>query len=223
MKTVTTPKDIITLRDQELESLKKELDMMNYHSYVKDCIIESKDQLIKDLETILSDQGNIELNKHQINSYIFGIGVNSENRLERFYFWSKYLPSYLYWEYLSEAYTVSDNLYKYKDQVKELFSSTLPDREKLMTAEELAYFKTLPDILTIFRAMTIKESLSKDYGISWTLDKKVAECFKVIYKRNYATKDEPKTIIELQIKKNDAIAFFTGRKEAEIIYLDKNN
>jgi len=110
---------------------------------------------------------------------------------------------------------------KYKDQVKKLFSSTLPGREKLMTLKEQEYFKALPDTLTIYRTMTINESLSKDYGISWTLDKKVAEYFRVIYNRNKATRNEPKTIIELQIKKIEAIAFFAGRKETEIIYLNK--
>ena len=181
--------------------------------------LEAKYQLINDLTTILSDQNNIKLNEQQINSFIFSVGIGSLNRLERFYFWSKYLPSHLYWKYLSEAFIMSDNLYEFKDQVKELFSSTLPDRDQLMTAKELKYFKTLPDTLTIYRAMTIKESLSKDYGISWTLDKKVAEYFRDKYKRNYSSENEHKTIIELKVNKCDLIAFIDRRKEAEVIYL----
>ena len=205
----------------ETETLKKELERIKYLLWQKDCIIESKNQLINDLDTVLSNQGNIKLNEQQINSFIFGIGINSENRLERFYFWSKFLPSHLYLKYLSEVYTVSDNLYKFKDQVKELFNSTLPERELLMTKKELKYLKSLPDNITICRAMTVEESISKDYGVSWTLNKKVAEFFRNKYERNFDTNGKPKIIIELEINKNDVIAFFNERKEKEIIYLNK--
>ena len=68
--------------------------------------------------------------------------------------------------------------------------------------------------------MTIKEKQSKDYGISWTLKREVAESFAKKARLINPTTKKWKTIVhKIKISKSDAIAFINHRKEHEIIYV----
>ncbi len=69
--------------------------------------------------------------------------------------------------------------------------------------------------------MTKIESKSRNYGISWTLKKEVAEFFAYTYIRNHAICGLRKTVKSTVINKSDVVAFFNGRKEFEIIYISK--
>lgn len=144
---------------------------------------------------------------------------SSTQRFDFFYELSRKMSPKVYWELLGTTYTSSDNLFQYKEKVRECFAAKHPFKEYLMNDEERAFIEALPDEVTIYRGMTIKELESGKYGISWTLDKKVAEFFTDTYLRNHATSKEAKTIKELQIKKTDIVAYFQDRQESEIIYL----
>ena len=91
-----------------------------------------------------------------------------------------------------------------------------------MTTEELEFLKNLPDKVTIYRGMTVEESTKEHQGVSWTLDKKVAEFFAYQYTRNQSTSKKPKTVVEKVIDKSEIIAVFLGREEQEIIYMGTN-
>ena len=123
-----------------------------------------------------------------------------------------------YWEELVNAYTSQD--YKkipYK-VYHELFSANRPNREKMMDDEELKLFKKLPDQITIYRGGSKTEEKTKKYGISWTLDKKIAENFANVK----AIRDKKEmVVIEKTISKKEVVAYFVSRKEEEIIYLGK--
>jgi hypothetical protein len=123
-----------------------------------------------------------------------------------------------YWEELVNAYTSQD--YKkipYK-VYHELFSANRPNREKLMDDEELKLFKKLPDQITIYRGGSKTEEKTKKYGVSWTLDKKIAEKFANVK----AIRDKKEmVVIEKTISKKDVVAYLISRKEEEIIYLGK--
>ena len=131
------------------------------------------------------------------------------------------LKNRLYWYALQLAYTASDNLFDYKADVFKAFSADHTERDHLMNARERNYLNRLPDEITIYRGMTKSELDSGNFGISWTLNRERAEFFAKTYARNYATDKYEKVVHALTIKKQDVIAYFAGRKEFEIIYLNK--
>lgn len=117
-----------------------------------------------------------------------------------------------YWRLLSECYQTSNNLYTLRHQVKECFLSNEPDREQLMSAKELKRFNLLPDKLTIYRAMTLQEYESRNFGYSWTLKKKIARWYLFAYRRN-------SRILQLTVDKSNVLAYWNDLKQSEIFYL----
>jgi hypothetical protein len=123
-----------------------------------------------------------------------------------------------YWRELASAYVLQN--YKkipYKTYYK-IFTSERAFREKLMSEEEIQFLAQLPETLTIYRGGSLAEHKSKKYGISWSLDKKIAEQFADV--KRIRDKKEM-MVIEKQINKADVIAYFKGRQEEEIIYIGK--
>jgi hypothetical protein len=128
-----------------------------------------------------------------------------------------------YWYALRTAYENSDNLYSFRHDVLLAFLKNEPEKEYLMNAAEKRFLNSLPEQITIYRGMTTKEFKEKSFGPSWTLKKEVAEFFAHEYKRNYDTSNMKKIVHKITINKSEVVAFFNGRKEFEIIYIDKNN
>lgn len=149
------------------------------------------------------------------------IRCNSYERFPMFLTISKGLKGELYWYTLRQCYDISDNLYQFRKEIKESFSRDEPDRNKLMSKRELNYLNGLPEEITIYRGMTIKEFESGEFGVSWTLKRKVGEYFMNTYRRNFDTNHLPKMVHELTIKKDNIISYFGQRKEFEIIYIHK--
>jgi hypothetical protein len=129
------------------------------------------------------------------------------------------LKGALYWSTLRKTYSICDDLYSYKSEIKQAFSSNEPYRNTLMSKKELNYLTALPEILTIYRGMTVKEFESGEFGVSWTLKKDVAEFFAYKYRRNFSTGHLPKMVHELKVNKSNIIAYFGERQEYEIIYI----
>ena len=147
------------------------------------------------------------------------IMCDSSERFPMFLKISKRLRGELYWYTLRQCYDLSDNLLKYRKEVKESFRSEEPERNKLMSKREINYLNRLPDELIIYRGMTVEEFKSGDFGVSWTLKKKVGEFFVKKYSRNIDTDHLTKMVHEIKIKKSDVISYFGQRGEYEIIYL----
>lgn len=124
-----------------------------------------------------------------------------------------------YWRILRSAYQESDNLYRWKNEIKKCFKSDRPGINQLMNDDERKTFESLQDDLLIHRGMTVSEKQSENFGISWTLDKTVAEYFAYTYGRNIETANNEKTVVSLTVKKKNLIAFFDGRNEKEIIFI----
>jgi hypothetical protein len=131
------------------------------------------------------------------------------------------LKGKLYWETLREAYTMSDNLFIYRFDLRAAFMSEEENRDSLMLKKEKMIFNNLPDKVKIYRGVTTDEIESNNFGLSWSLRREVAEFFAFKYCRNYDTVSSLKTVIELEVDKNEIIAYFQDRKEEEIIYLGK--
>ncbi len=158
------------------------------------------------------------MTKEEITNAIYM--ANDTTRILIFQSWvdNKLIAGPLYWYALALAYTNSDNTPEHRPAIWHAFNSKEPGRENLMNEEEKESFEKLPEIITIYRGMTEVEYDSGNFGVSWTLDKKVADFFTSTYRKNRDANKRYKTI-QLTISKQKALAYFTGREEAEIIYL----
>jgi hypothetical protein len=116
---------------------------------------------------------------------------------------------------------MSDNLFNHRYDLHAAFSSDEINRDSLMSKKELTALNNLPDKVKIYRGITTDEIDSKSFGLSWSLKKEVAEFFAFKYRRNYDTSSSLKTVIEIEVDKNEIIAYFQDREEEEIIYLSK--
>lgn len=110
-----------------------------------------------------------------------------------------------YWEALKIIWIAAGSRRHYQ-MFKQFFSSKRPFRQYIMSPEEEAALKAMPDPLTVYRA-SFGEG---DNGFSWTVNRSWLE--------DYAEKNK-RVIIERTVKKSEVLAFFNRRAEDEIIIL----
>lgn len=80
----------------------------------------------------------------------------------------------------------------------------------MMNLEELEYFNNLPEIIKIYRGFRNQ----KQKGLSWTLNKKVAEFFAHEWHR---IDDSPGTVVSIEVHKDKVYAYLNERQEEEIV------
>ena len=147
------------------------------------------------------------------------IMCSSFDRFQKFLEIKDQLNDKDYWKVLSDAYIGSDNLFRFSDDIKEAFIEEREFRTKLMRRKDLKHFNDLPEVVTIYRGMTVEEFQSGNFGVSWTLSRKVAEFFANVYGRNHDTNHLPKIVHELEVSKLLIYAYFGDRNEQEVIYI----
>lgn len=156
------------------------------------------------------------LKQNEISYNDHSIGAPASDKIKLFIENADTFSDEEYWRELASAYVLQN--YKkipYKTYYK-IFTSERAFREKLMSEEEKQFLAQLPETLTIYRGGSLAEHKSKKYGISWSLDKKIAEQFA----DTKAIRDKKEMmVIEKQINKADVIAYFKERQEEEIIYI----
>jgi hypothetical protein len=157
------------------------------------------------------------MNKKDVDTILTRVGTY--DRFEAFLHIACALEGKLYWYALRNAYDMSDDLFHYKERVLCAFSSSKPNREKLMSKSEQVMLASLPSTVRIWRGMTLEEKTLKIYGVSWTLDKAVAEYFANVYPRNHSTGKSKKIVVSLEVPRESIIAIFDEREEKEVIYL----
>ncbi len=146
----------------------------------------SIDELIDRLFRICkrkSDKATLSNKEKEILQDIFWICVDSYNRFPTFWELRNFLADAQYWYALGITYPLSDNLYSYRREVRKAFRSKHKGREFLMNGWERRMLARLPDEVRIYRAMTKEEASGNRFGLSWTLDKEVAEFFRDTYNR----------------------------------------
>jgi hypothetical protein len=150
----------------------------------------------------------------------FGFQSIGVSKFQAFLAIKPILTEKLYWYDFRRGYTETDDLYQFRFDIKESLEKYKGSRFKIMNWKEKRHFEKLGETLTIYRAMTVKEKKSKDYGISWTLKREVALSLaeKAIH-LNPTTKKMKTIVHSIKITKSDAIAFINQRKEYEIIYV----
>jgi len=127
-----------------------------------------------------------DFNTKKVGRILYGLEANHANRLGVFFNSYEGFTDKEFWYGLSHAYSGTDNLYQYKEFLEIVLweNEERPFREYFMSKSERNYFKKLPKMITIYRGMTVAEFESGDFGLSWTLSKKVAEFFAYIYLPN---------------------------------------
>ncbi len=123
---------------------------------------------------------------------------------------AKKLPDAVYWKALGEIYIYTENIWQHKRRLANLFASGRPHRQQLMSAYERRYLAHRPSRLTVYRAFPSRQL----QGWSWTLDeKKGLWAAKKLAMVGLGT---PK-VATGKAKKSDVIAYFSRRKEKEIV------
>lgn len=85
-----------------------------------------------------------------------------------------------------------------------------------MTENEREFLKKLPDKITVYRGCSSNEVKTGNFGISWTLSKKIAEQFRT----NKEVNLRKGILVERIIPKSEVIAYF-DEPDKEIIYFPK--
>lgn len=94
----------------------------------------------------------------------------------------------------------------------------LCDQVDLMNAEELEYFKQLPEEITVYRGLLPVSNNVK--ALSWTLSYKTADWFANRFTKAGVYKT-PGSVYQATIRKEHVFAYINGRHENEIV-LDYN-
>ena len=153
----------------------------------------SKSQLIKDSKIVK------EL------TYLFDVRDEKDKAVEVFFENKHRLSDPCFWEILRTMWIANGKMSNL-EMFKRLFQSKRPFKYFLMTIEEEAAFKALPDPVTAYRA----PAKVNDVGISWTLSREFVD--------RYA-KHTGRDVIEQQFPKSRITAYFNRRGEQEIIIL----
>lgn len=161
--------------------------------------------------------------RHKVDFKTQLLHCSSEMKMKKFYQLKDLFESdEEYWLELKSAFANSKNTRFFQNEIRELFASNREKQTALMSDLEIEELSKLPAKITVYRGMTLEEKESGEFGISWSLDKSIAEMFSSTYAHNYHAVDLPKTVLELEINKSDVIAYFLEREEKEILYLHKS-
>jgi hypothetical protein len=127
------------------------------------------------------------------------------------------VPDALYWQLLSDTWTQ----YYYparhhREEWLRLFRSSRPGRENLMDEEELALYRALPALVTVYRgAVPLYRR-----GISWTTDKERAAWFAYYHGHHFYEGPERKAkarVYSVTIERDSVWALLNGRGESEVL------
>ena len=131
-----------------------------------------------------------------------------------------------FWECLAHVWSNIEQSYRERWMWLNLFRCDCPHREKLMQPEEHEAFAAFPEELTIHRGYGKGRAKS---GISWTLSEEKAHWFATVYlgaprRRSFFGHQGhvPGMVVTGKCHKRDVLAYFTERKEAEIVIDPRN-
>tara|TARA_R110002126_G_scaffold273813_1_gene418410 strand:+ start:745 stop:1455 length:711 start_codon:yes stop_codon:yes gene_type:complete len=134
-------------------------------------------------------------------------------RLEEFIKIDNRLIDGEYWDIAGWLWEDTENQWQYLSEWQDVLSSKRNQKECFMNQDEQKFLKALPDEVEIYRGCF--EGIN-DEGLSWTLDKSIAEMFS--QHRHFKREDDWESIILSQtVSKEDIFAVKLGRKESEVI------
>lgn len=226
------------IEDLKSELLKVKSDWIEVKSNMEIHFPEYTDEKIEELEYLLNKKSKNELDdiikitkgntiitelttmhfKGGIDlSYILHNSYPSE-RIQKFIKYNQKLNDKDYWSNLSLCYQGQDYSPVPYPILFALFNSERGGVENLMNDEELSFFGNLPNDFTIYRAMSKKEMVNGRFRFSWTLSEAIAEKFR---ERNELLYSDHIVVHSITVNKKNVLAYLNGRKEEEIIYIQK--
>ncbi len=114
-----------------------------------------------------------------------------------------------YWQFISRNYVMYNlKVHFLPESAFNIFKSKRPERHYLMSKRAKTYFNSLPEILTIYRGMSVLEYDAQLFRYSWTLSKKVATFFAGKYHSG-----QDCVVVCMQVEKSKVIAYFESRNE----------
>lgn len=171
---------------------------------------------------------NKELSSFDAQNYIIDPTIGRKIRFQLFltlYFATLFKDAKIAFEVFKESYCFSNNIYFqiqnsiFKFDLK-LFLLDIQARgvniPECMSTYEKDYFANLPKKFTIYRVMSKREYESKNFGISWTLEKKIAEQYIYFGDNN----SEKGGLASKSVNKSDILTVFNNESGFEIIYLE---
>lgn len=130
-----------------------------------------------------------------------------------------------YWQLVRAAWMTAEATHRERETWRALFTANRSAKEHLMDDEEHVALEQLPTRVRIYRGCGNDEGI---YGMSWTLDRDLAKRFAVLAHglRRLALGEAPTeikpTIAEGWCRKEQVLAHFTARSEAEIVISPEN-
>ncbi len=126
-----------------------------------------------------------------------------------------------YWRLLADAWSNIEASFPDREVWLELFQSPRGDRECLMTRQEHKKLAKLPAQIQLYRGYAGNLA---ERGLSWTLLKTRAVFFGKVYATgsrraafDFDARGQAPTLATGWCHKRDVLAYFAGRKEAEIV------
>jgi hypothetical protein len=124
------------------------------------------------------------------------------------------IPDKDYWCLIRYCYVMSDFCYSDFNTLSNYLECNRPEQQNIMTEDDRGFLASLPNEFKVYRGCSIAEIESGLFRYSWSLDVDVARFFAYEYRRNSHLDCK---VVEKTIKKNDVLAYFSGRKESEIL------
>lgn len=143
---------------------------------------------------------------------LFGIGIDSDGRAERFLELTADSAPAVFWQVFHQAWnTCDDTWYLQLDVIEALELNREAQPPHLFwNDEQKVFYGALPELVTVYRGC----SRERMRGVSWTTDKTVAEGFA----RGHRGITIPDAVVaECRIAKQDIITVIPDRDESEVI------
>jgi hypothetical protein len=154
----------------------------------------------------------------EIQEFLFGMHSDCYNQLSRFLMIESKINQIDYEAIFRRVYSTSWKNYRYRVELREIFKNRISHQGGIMTQHERDYLSELPDKVKIYRVMSEKEAASRDYGVSWSLDRGIAERLGEMYFSDIYIHSGFQ-ILDMEIDKSDIVAYFNDYGTMEIIYL----
>lgn len=184
---------IVSDRNNHKQDGKKTSDMLNLFEK------EGRKRWINNMTNVIDESNSV-------NKILFMI--NKPYRLTFLKYTKDYMSKKDFAETLAYAYTTEENPNSDVNVPVKLLIKWFKEADKkyLMTEEDYSVWKNLPEAFTVYRGVSVGRV---DKGISWTRDKSEAEWFANRFGKGH--------ILELQITKDMALAYFDIRNEKEVV------
>lgn len=101
------------------------------------------------------------------------------------------------------------------DTLRTIWGLDPRDRYLVMNEQERQFLCSLPEQVLIWRGVNHQDAV---LSLSWTLDREKA----VWFARRFADDGDPILLAQGRISRSDVLAYFSDRKEAEIVVLPEN-